>query len=236
MRLLFGNLVGRTSIDHDLWFRYASDYGRYMLFVAGIPSTNVTLDWDKVNLTDVGYALMTTFGWTAENLVEMFVENLCVTVTITMWIATNLFVRCLNKNCHEQWTMIYVRYKLLRKLSQMINNGFAMWMGLYLVQSTCYLMAGIDNLVHLRVTGSYVTSILSQTVILITLLLAAKTSGQMNEMKVWIINNHELIPERDSNVLINELQWNMIGIRAGRNMGVITYSILWNVSENDWHY
>lgn len=239
MRLLFGNFVGRIGIEEETWFQFASDYGRHMLFEDGIThiansNNNSTLEREAVCPSDMGYATLAIITWTAENLVEMFVENLCVANTLTMWMATNLFINCINQNCHVEWKNIYDRYRLLCKLSQVMNNGFAMWMGIYLVYSTSYLIAGIDAAVYIKMSGFYATSLLSQLVIFVILILAAKTCGQMNEMKIWLMNNHELIPERDYNAVTNELQWNIIGIWGGRNMPPITYSVLWSVSVG--HY
>lgn len=206
------------------------DFGRYMTFVNPNYITNNTVYWEDMGPGDIWFGLLATFSWTAECLVEMFVENLCAAITLSMWIATRLFINCFEEEIQMEWRDIHDRYRILCRLSELMNNSFGMWMGVYLLYSTSYLMATLDDILLLKQPDFPVTEILSQVVIISMVVAAASIPAQMNEMKMWLARNHDKIPEREYTSVTNELQWNMVGVRGGRNMFVITHSILWNVS------
>lgn len=229
MRLIVINFINRRTRDQS-WFPVVSDFGRYIAFVITSPVSNTTSDWGDLTLSDVGFGSVGILAWTCDYLVETFVENICVAITLTMWMATGLFIGILKDKNSNEWKTIYGRYRLLCRLSELINSNFAPLMGVYLVHSTFYLMSTLDEALLLRPTGYCATTLISQIVIVVTLALAANISSNMNEIKIWLMNNRESIPESDYSAVSNELQWNMIGVRGGRNMFMITYSVLWNVS------
>lgn len=181
------NVVLWTMIASQSWAQLASR-GRLVIFLNGDHLTNITT-WAGLSSLDQFFAifhLSTTFSLAISNYLSFGIAPCLV---ITVWLASLNFANYVQsatklnseskKMGSEQWSQIYVRYQIMRKLCQLVNNIFGLILSSFAAYAMLSFAVTLDSIVITENTGMLLQNAICQIAAIITLVLAADVSNQV---------------------------------------------------------